>query len=106
MIRIQDSLSYRSVNFRLVLITAAVTVLIGFLFSFAMPAGPDIGHILDASVIHVVAPQETLWQIAKTYHPDKDPRLVIYHVRQINGLGGPTGPMLQVGQRIQVPIKF
>ncbi|WP_198469032.1 LysM peptidoglycan-binding domain-containing protein [Acetomicrobium sp. S15 = DSM 107314] len=105
--------SYRSVNFRLVLIMmACVTILTGLLFRFAMPTGPadpdmDYGrHPSDASVVHIVAPQETLWQIAKMYHPDKDPRLVIYYVRQINGLGGPTGPMLRVGQRIQIPIKF
>ncbi len=101
--------SYRSVNFHLLLIMAGVTALAVLLFRFAMPTGPDMDygrHPPDTSIVHIVAPQETLWQIAKMYHPDKDPRLVIYYVRQINGLGGPTGPMLRVGQRILVPIKF
>jgi hypothetical protein len=51
-------------------------------------------------------PKETLWDIARTYHPERDPREVIFYVRKINGLDDPQGPVLQVGQRVRVPVEF
>ncbi|MCI0687041.1 MAG: LysM peptidoglycan-binding domain-containing protein, partial [Sporichthyaceae bacterium] len=48
----------------------------------------------------VVQPGESLWTIATRIAPDRDPRSVIYQIRQINGL---SSGVIQVGQRLAVP---
>lgn len=48
----------------------------------------------------VVQPGDTLWTIANRIAPDRDPRAVIYQIREINGLAGAE---IQVGQRLAVP---
>lgn len=53
------------------------------------------------TVLHVVAPTETLWGIAEQYNPHKDPREVIYDMRAINdGLQS----IIYAGQLLQVPV--
>lgn len=49
--------------------------------------------------IHIVAPGETLWEIAREYRPNEDVRQVVWEIRKENGIG----PMLQVGQEIRIP---
>jgi hypothetical protein len=94
---------------RLFVMLIAVAVLAGVAMAHTAweKSGDDYLEFLrEVSVEHVVMPKETLWDIAKNYHPERDPREVIYYVRKINGLEGPRGPMLQVGQRVRVPVEF
>lgn len=65
-----------------------------------------LDYLKQVSIVHTVERYQTLWQIAKTYHPDKDPRLVIAYIRKINGLEGPSGPVIHPGQEILVPKDF
>ncbi len=39
---------------------------------------------------HQVQPGETLWQIAKEYYPDTDPRKVVWEIRELNGMASAT----------------
>ena len=48
----------------------------------------------------VVGPGDTLWEIARTHAPDRDPRAVVADIVAVNDLAG-TG--VQVGARIAVP---
>lgn len=94
---------------RLLVIFLAVAVLAGV--AVAHTSREKSGDVYleflrEVSVEHVVMPKETLWQIARNYHPERDPREVIFYVRKINGLEDPQGPMLQVGQRVRVPVEF
>lgn len=36
--------------------------------------------------IHQVLPGDTLWGIATTYYPDKDPREIVFEIRKLNDL--------------------
>ncbi len=48
----------------------------------------------------VVAPGDTLWQIARSSAPDRDPRSVVGQIVSINGL---TSTGVQVGAVLEVP---
>ena len=48
-----------------------------------------------------VADGETLWGIATDRYPNADPRLKIAQIEQLNGL---SGPAIQAGQRLKVPL--
>jgi len=48
-----------------------------------------------------VADGETLWGIATHRYPNADPRLKIAQIEQLNGL---SGPAIQAGQRLKVPV--
>ena len=50
-------------------------------------------------ITHIVAPGETLWEIAREYRPNEDVRKVVWEIRKENGIG----PMLKVGQEIRIP---
>jgi len=94
---------------RLLVMFLAVSVLAGAAMAHtALEKSGDeyLEFLREVSVEHVVMPKETLWEIAKSYHPERDPREVIFYVRKINGLEGPQGPVLQVGQRVRVPVEF
>lgn len=94
---------------RLLLMFVAVAVLAGVAVAHTSRErfGDEYLEFLrEVSVEHVVMQKETLWDIARTYHPERDPREVIFYVRKINGLEGPQGPMLQVGQLVRVPVEF
>jgi LysM repeat protein len=52
-------------------------------------------------VIHTVAPNETLWDIAKFYSPYADPRKVVYVIRQANHL---KSAVIYPGQDLIVPV--
>ena len=51
----------------------------------------------DASSIYVVAPGDTLWDIARALAPGTDPRLVVHELAKAAG-----GADLQPGQRITI----
>ena len=54
---------------------------------------------LQEPIIHIVAPGETLWEIAKEYYPKRDVREVVWEIRKHNNIS----PMLGVGQEIRIP---
>ena len=51
---------------------------------------------------HIVEPGETLWDIAKKYFPNSDPRDAITVIRRINGVT----PKLQEYQIIKIPAQL
>ena len=53
----------------------------------------------DIYIEHTVEPGETLWQIARHYRPDADPRQVVWEIRQVNDIGAVIYP----GQVVRVP---
>lgn len=63
-------------------------------------------QLILASVVHVVEPGETLWDISRRYHPDCEPRAVVDYIRDINGLEGPSGPLIHPGQCLRIPMEF
>ncbi|WP_182113624.1 MULTISPECIES: LysM peptidoglycan-binding domain-containing protein [unclassified Actinotalea] len=67
----------------------------------AQAAGADSPAAAQPVVTHVVAPGETLWEIAGgVAAPGQDRRDVVADLVQLNALGGAE---LQVGQQILVP---
>jgi len=82
-----------------------VLVLSGFLLGSGFIAGgrkASFGRF-EVLAVHRVDADDTLWGIAKEYHPDKDTLEVIDHIREANGLKGGSGPLIRVGQRIVIP---
>lgn len=49
---------------------------------------------------YVVKQGDTLWSIAKKTNPDKDPRKVIFEIREINNIT----PIIYPGQEILIPV--
>jgi LysM repeat protein len=62
------------------------------------PAPLDGGAPPVAGRTYVVQPGDTLWSIARTIAPDRDPRPVVDALRKANG-----GPNLQVGGQLTIP---
>jgi hypothetical protein len=58
---------------------------------------PEVGR----TVAVVVAPGDTLWQLAREHSPDRDPRSVVADIVAINDLGS-TG--VQAGAEVLVPV--
>ena len=48
-----------------------------------------------------IAPQDTLWHIARKWYPDMDPREAVYAIRLLNPEADPG--RLQIGQVIVLP---
>jgi hypothetical protein len=57
------------------------------------PAAPQLRHVL-------VAPGDTLWEIAAAAAPSSDPRAMIERIRDLNGL---TDAPLVPGQQLVLP---
>ncbi len=74
---------------------AAVTLalIVGRLVAAAV-AGP--AEVVDVTV----HPGDTLWSIAATASPDRDPRAVIDDIRDLNDL---SGDVVRVGEVLRVP---
>jgi hypothetical protein len=87
----------------LVLVAALVVVGARALASVAsMPSSPEPAPLGDRPVpvaghTYVVQPGDTLWSIARTIAPDRDPRPVVDALRTANG-----GPDLEVGDRLTI----
>lgn len=60
--------------------------------------------LISTSIKHVVIPGETLWDIARRYHPGYEIRSTVNYIRLINDLQGPRGPIIHPGQIIRVPV--
>ena len=63
-------------------------------------SGAGAGEV-RRSVAVVVAPGDTLWQLAREHAPDRDPRSVVADIVELNDLGS-TG--VQAGTEVLVPV--
>ncbi len=73
-----------------IVLTAAVVVVV------AVTAGPSAPRLVDVTV----APGDSLWSIASTSAPDRDPRAVIEEIKQLNDV---PGDLLPIGVVLRVP---
>lgn len=62
-------------------------------------SGPAVAAT-EPVVVHVVRPGETLWGIATLIAPERDPRIVIEDLREVNALPDSS---LQIGQVLELP---
>ena len=79
-----------------VLVAATLALLVGRVVagSVAGAAAPDLVEV-------TVRPGDTLWSIASSASPDRDPRVVIDDIRGINEL---SGDVVRVGEVLRVPV--
>ncbi|NLP27162.1 MAG: LysM peptidoglycan-binding domain-containing protein [Clostridiales bacterium] len=64
----------------------------------AKPAAETVAERPNAVIINR---GDSLWQIAATYYPNRDPRTVVYEIRQVNS--GIDPGRLQIGQIVKLP---
>ncbi len=84
---------------RRVLGMVAVLVAAGLLIGWA-PTTATPARAGDGPSRIVVAPGETLWDLAETHAPDSmDPRAYVDELQDLNGLSGPIRP----GMRLKLP---
>lgn len=74
------------------LTTVALALLVGR--AIAGSATPEVGNVM-------VRPGDTLWSIATSAAPDRDPRAVIDDIRALNDV---RGDVVQVGEVLRVPV--
>jgi len=77
-----------------VLVAATMVLLAGRLLAGALGGGGT--ELVEVTV----RPGDTLWSIASTTSPDRDPRAVIEDIRGLNGL---SGDLVRVGEVLRVP---
>jgi LysM domain len=77
-----------------------LSVLLGVLLGGGSAQGGEQSRPLPV-VRHVVAPGETLWQVAERVAPGEDPRDVVLRIVETNGL---TGANVEAGTRLVVPL--
>ena len=89
--------------------TAALAATLAVLLAVGRPAGPPVGEIdpwssprsegikADPSGVYVVEPGDTLWDIARSAAPGRDPRAVVHELSESIGGAG-----LHPGQRIVI----
>ena len=83
-------------SFKVALILVVLASILG-LAAPALFAGQETGR---KTTTHIVAPGETLWQIALEYAPERDPRRFIYEIQLANGLEGAS---ILPGQKLILP---
>lgn len=87
---------------RLVVWMAVLAVVCAGLVLVAAPAvSTGTAHHPRTEVV-VVAPGETLWDIAREMDPEEDPRSVVAEIAELNDV--PDAGALRVGQPISVPV--
>ena len=64
-------------------------------------AGEDDGPGAGGTIAVVVAPGDTLWQLAREHAPDRDPRAVVTDIVALNDLGSSD---VQAGAEVLVPL--
>ncbi|MGN6089909.1 MAG: LysM peptidoglycan-binding domain-containing protein [Actinomycetales bacterium] len=82
----------------LVSLTIAATAAVGL--SVGLHGSAQASDTVSTRAV-VVEPGQSLWQIARSVSPQRDPRDVIADIVAINHLGGVT---VQAGQQLQVPV--
>jgi len=94
----------RFVFFGLPLILAAALMLslAGFLNAPAKAADASGELSVTPTITVTVQPGESLWAIARTVHPERDPRDVVADIVQLNNLGAAR---VIPGQQLFVPSK-
>ena len=57
--------------------------------------------------VHIVQPNETLWEIARDKYPDQHTGSKVYEIRKLNGKNGEflDPGKISPGQRIKIPSK-
>ena len=73
-------------------VLAAVVVL-----TMTLTAGSSQPKLVDV----IVGPGDSLWSIASQAAPDRDPRVVIEEIRELNNF---SDPVLPVGVALRVPV--
>lgn len=81
----------------LVVLVAALTI---FALRSAPAASTDVVHH-PRTVTVVVAPGETVWDIARRFAPNADPRAVVAEIEELNALA--DAGSIRVGQPLAVP---
>lgn len=80
----------------------AACLLTGMVLGLAGPrlVAADAGSAPARQQVHVVAPGDTLWALATSYAPDRDPREFIHEIKRLNGL---SSVVLTPGERLILP---
>ncbi|MHA7141526.1 LysM peptidoglycan-binding domain-containing protein [Arthrobacter sp. Bz4] len=86
------------VGLPIVLLASAVLMLSGF-FNSPAKASAEGGEVTETVSVSVAA-GETIWQLATEFAPDRDPRIVVSEIVELNSLGT---SVLQAGQQLDVP---
>jgi hypothetical protein len=87
------------VGLPLMLLGTAALLLLGF-FNSPAKAGSDSGALGNEAATVTVMEGDTLWSIAGTVDPNRDPRDVVAEIVELNTL---PGSVLQSGQQLYVP---
>ena len=80
-----------------VVLVVGVIVVMAFVGGRASADGSSESEVRP-SAVHIVRPGDTLWDLALTLAPDRDPRVVVAALERSAG-----GSALRVGQRIVLP---
>ena len=80
---------------------AAVLLIVGSFFTSQAQASPDAGEVTETVRISV-ASGETLWALAAEYVPERDPRVVVEEIVELNALASST---VQAGQSLHIPVE-
>lgn len=78
----------------------AVLLAAGAFFTSQARASESTGQVTDAVFVNVAA-GETLWSLAAEYAPERDPRVVVEEIAELNSLSTST---VQAGQSLYIPV--
>ena len=84
-------------------LAAAALVLLGLGYSRALD-GSAASAVSASGAYQTISVRdgETLWGIASSRYPNADPRVKVAQIEQLNGL---SGPAIEEGQRLKVPVR-
>ena len=83
----------------------ALLALVAAVLTGVVIAGPVVADppgVQPTTRMVVVSPGDTLWEIARTVAPDRDPRSTVGEIRRLNGTDGAD---LAVGDELLVPVR-
>ncbi len=86
---------------RVIVLVAVIALAFGALTLLGGPAASTGGVHHSVARTVVVDPGQTLWDIASTVAPDKDPRQVIAQIVALNSLADPGS--IRAGQPLYIP---
>jgi nucleoid-associated protein YgaU len=96
---LQESLAWRA---RWALLAVAAVALLGAGYAREAATSPLLGGGAGATETVTVEAGDTLWGIAASRYPDADVREKVFQIEQVNGMSGPT---IQAGQKLRVPVR-